>query len=199
MYQEELATVNIVPNEVQICSWWQLGLTSVFPSYQEKPVSLLFLAEVGNNSIALREIRLWLVISWFKSTTLEISCSWNRCWSVYMGPSYWLLYLNLGEFYWIRMLHEAAFKFYVFKGKWIHERIWSYNCRKLPAGNFARFINSKLWINRHFTRGKVKWVVKLYLWCVEGRAWGGRRESVNASRRDPSSCVGPSDWVLHSI
>lgn len=122
--------------------------------------SLCSLTKVENNRIAVREVRLWLVISWFKSThsirdvmllQLVLLCLYR--------PFLLNFIFKVEEVYWILMLHEAAFKFYVFKGKLIYESIWSHNCHKLPAGNFARLINT------HFTRGKVKWVVKLYLWC----------------------------------
>lgn len=57
------------------------------------------------------------------------------------------------------LLTEAPFQFYMFKGKWIHERIWSYNWHEMLAGNFARLINMC------FTRDKIKWVVKLHSQC----------------------------------
>lgn len=133
-----------------------------FPLLPTKsPFPFCSLPEVENNSIGVREVRLWLVISWFKNTIhsikdlmllkLVLLC---LCKSFLLN----LLFKIWWDFIGYLRCMKLLLNFTCSEGNEFL-RIWSYNCHKLPAGKFARLINM------HFTRGKVKWVVKLYLWC----------------------------------
>lgn len=161
MYQEELATVKIVSSEFQVCFWSQLGLPTVLPPKSLLP--LLFRPEVETYRAAMREIVLQVQehYSLFKDLMLILklmllclkrSFLLNHIFNIF----YFIEYIKKEK---KESLAEAPFQFYIFKGKWIHERIWSYNWHKMLVGNFARLINMC------FTRGQIKRVVKLYSQC----------------------------------